>query len=521
MYSRCVVTSAASLQRQCIAKQARNHQLCLVRSKAAVAATAGLKDHTDVKPFHEVPGPKGFFQVAANIKDALTNSGKSHILTENKFEKYGPIFLDNVGVISILMLSDVNDIENLFRQDDKYPQRISVDSWVKWRENAKKAKGILIENDGPEWKRMRAQLDKKMMRPQHVASFTEDFNEVVTDFIARLKRIRATHGDGVRVPNLDMELFHWSLETIGTVLYERRFGGLLDDRDKEITDFINAVQSIFRTTEQIFAFPFWLAKYLAPSAYKDHVNAWVTIFATSKKLIDEKMEEIDVKLDKGEEVDGFLSTLLASKSLSQSEVYANISEVMLAAVDTASNTMQWVIYELARNPSIQEKLRQEINNVTNGAIVDNNALQKLPYLRAVVKETLRLYPIAGVVTRTLTKDMPIANYNIPSGTTVIASTYITGRNPDCFEDPLTFKPERWLRSAERMDKIHSFAWLPFGFGPRMCIGRRVAELEMHLLTARLIQNFSLEPITDEPIQIATRGLLVPEKSVDVKFIDIK
>lgn len=520
MYTRTAVTPL--LLRYWGGITTRNQQkLWLIsRTKATVAPATNPDTLTGPKPVSEIPGPKGFFQVASNTLEGFRYFGQGHILVEKKFAKYGPIYMEKIGLFSFVQLCNVDDIELVHRTDSKYPHRIAVQAWISWRENEKLAKGILIENDGPKWKRMRAQLDKRMMRPKHVASYTGHFNDVITDFISRLKHIRATEGKGIRVPNLDQELFHWSLETIGTVLYERRFGGFALERAQETSEFINAVQDVFRTTEKIFAFPLWLAKYISPASYKAHVKAWRTIFATGTKLIDEKMEEIQKKLDKGEEVDGFLSTLLASKSLSQSEVYANISELMLGAVDTTSNTMQWVIYELSRHPDIQERLRDEIMSVTNGDVTDHAALQKMPYLKAVIKEALRLYPIAGVVTRIIQEDVVLSGYNIPKGTTIIASTYMTGRNQDIYEDPETFRPERWLRSEQNTERIHSFAWLPFGFGPRMCIGRRVAELEMHLLTARLLQKFRLEPLSTVPLKVVTRGLFVPEKSVDVKFIDI-
>ena len=83
--------------------------------------------------------------MSANFIEAFRNIGRGHELQAEKFERYGPIYRDDLGVIALLFICDVKDIEHLLRSDSKYPQRINMDSWISWRENEKKAKGILIE----------------------------------------------------------------------------------------------------------------------------------------------------------------------------------------------------------------------------------------------------------------------------------------------------------------------------------------------------------------------------------------
>jgi len=227
------------------------------------------------------------------------------------------------------------------------------------------------------------------------------------------------------------------------------------------------------------------------------------------------------KVEQGQKVDGFLSHLLMDDKLSQGELNANISEIMLGAVDTTSNTMQWVLYHLAAEPEIQEKLHQEVMEATEGRHPTNQDLQNMPYLKAIIKEVLRLYPVAGANIRVTQEDLELRGYQIPKGTTVLGSSWVTGRDPAYFDAPDEFRPERWLRAEGHDDTAskHAFAWLPFGFGPRMCIGRRVADLEMQLLISRMAQEFRITPSNDKPLKPVTRGIIVSERSVEVNLID--
>lgn len=475
------------------------------------------EEHSDAKPFSAVPGPFAlpFLGCVHRTPDYMLNETWHEGLFKS-FEKYGPIYKENIGPLNLVFINDVDGVEKLHRQEGKYPRRAIIIPWRHWRDEQDLSRGILTE-DGSEWKRMRSVLDKQMLIPRHVATYTEDFNEVVTDFIERLRQIRK-RGNGLAVPNLDHELFHWSLETIGTVLYETRLGGLSENRLPETTQFVKAVQDLFVSLGRINFFPVKLNRIILRKWQKLHDDCWETIFRTTQKLVTEKYKEIQTKLEKDKAVSGFLPFLLAA-DLSQEEVYANIAEIMLGAVDTTSNTMQWILYELSRNATLQEELHDEVNRVVPfGKNPTYDDLQEMPLLRAMVKEALRLYPVTTFTTRVLNEEIVLCGYRVPAEATVFATLYTLGRDPKNFSDPLTFKPERWLRK-DNSETVHNFSWLPFGFGPRSCIGRRVAELEMHLLLARISQSFILTPADDEIRRSVVRGLLVPHKPVFLNFTD--
>jgi cytochrome P450 len=472
------------------------------------------------KPFSEIPGPKGLPLIGnvVGLVNFLWNREDWHTQAKKQFAKYGPIFKQKTISLELVHLAAVDAVETVHRLDGKYPRRFIVNCWKNWRAERGLAFGILI-NDGSEWKRMRTILDKRMLRPQHIAVFANTFNEVITDFIARLRRIRDEKGGGQTIPNMDHELFHWSLETIGAFLYEVRIGGLSDARDPRMNSFIQAVQDVLETTGTVNIFPPQVNRIFFRKAQKLHEDCWDRIFTTTQYLVEEKVKKLkDVNVD-GEKnsVTGFLSYLLLTE-MSLEEIHANLSELMMAAVDTTSNTVQWLLYELARHENVQKILHDEVMSILpTGQPPTYDDIHKMPYLRAIVKEALRMYPVTGVSTRVLNSDMVLCGYQVPAGTGVISHTSLLGRNPNLYVEPDSFMPERWLRTGDS-DHVHSFAWLPFGFGPRMCIGRRIAELEMHLLLARISQTFVLKP--DEKTLLSKyRGVIVPERPVNVTFVD--
>ncbi|XP_048450585.1 cholesterol side-chain cleavage enzyme, mitochondrial-like, partial [Rhincodon typus] len=139
-----------------------------------------------------------------------------------------------------------------------------------------------------------------------------------------------------------------------------------------------------------------------------------------------------------------------------------------------AHTLLFTLFELARNPSVQTALRDEVTAAYREAQGDVcKLMSSVPLLRAAIKETLRLYPIGVTLQRYPVQDIVIQNYHIPAGTMVMAGLYTMGRSPEIFPEPERYNPGRWLTTDRNY-----FQAVNFGFGMRQCIGRRVAETEI-------------------------------------------
>ncbi|KAI5107332.1 hypothetical protein C0J45_2970 [Silurus meridionalis] len=308
---------------------------------------------------------------------------------------------------------------------------------------------------------------------------------------------------------------------ISRILFETRIGCLENEIPAETQNFINSIGQMFTYTMAVTLLPKWTRKY-SPFWYC-YISAWDGIFKFACKLIDRKMEDIQMRLDAGQEVAGeYLSYLLTNTNMSKKDVYGSVAELLLAGVDTTSNTMMWALYQLSQNPKIQDTLYQEVNSIIKGdKIPTAEDITNMPYLKAVIKETLRMYPVVPTNARLLSeKDVVIGGHFFPKKTVFIMNHYAISHDEKIFPQPKVFKPERWLRDGR--ERPYPFGSIPFGFGVRGCVGKRIAELEMHLVLARIIKQFEvkLDPNV-EAVKALSRILLVADKTVNFNFLQRK
>lgn len=170
--------------------------------------------------------------------------------------------------------------------------------------------------------------------------------------------------------------------------------------------------------------------------------------------------------------------------------------LVVAGHETVASAMEWAAHLLATHPDVQERVAAEAAAVLGGPGNPTLAdVGRLPVARAVLDETLRLYPPAWVVTRRATDDDVLAGHRLPAGTLVIISPWVRHRDPDVWAEPTRFDPERFLDAdADSRVASRTGAYLPFGLGPRLCIGRDFALLEATLLVARLALRWRLAPV---------------------------
>lgn len=164
--------------------------------------------------------------------------------------------------------------------------------------------------------------------------------------------------------------------------------------------------------------------------------------------------------------------------------------MFVAGTDTTSNTLEWTMTELARHPRVLKKAQQEVRKVASGnGKVDETHLEHLHYLKAVVKEAMRLHPpVPFLVPRESIDNCNLDGYQIPAKTRVLINTYAIGRDPESWEDPLVYKPERFEDDSTDF-KDQDFRFLPFGSGRRGCPGSAFGLAVVEIALARLLYHF--------------------------------
>ncbi|TNN43955.1 Sterol 26-hydroxylase, mitochondrial [Liparis tanakae] len=392
--------------------------------------------------------------------------------------------------------------------------------WRAYRELRNQAHGPLTAM-GADWQQIRSVLNPRMLKPKHVSSYANTINEVVGDFIRRLSWLRETTGGGLMVHDLTEELYKFAFEGISSVLFETRMGCLEEAVPEETQRFIVSVGDMFRLSPVIVLFPKSLWPYLP--VWKRFVAAWDYLFKVADRLIQQKMEDIQQKVHLDQSVEGaYLTHLLLSDQMTVTEILGSVTELLLAGVDTTSNTVSWCLYQLAQHPQIQEQLYQEVMSVCPGdTLPGSEDIGRMPYLKAVVRETLRMYPVVpGNARVTVDSEIVVGGHLFPKDTLFHLCHYAVSYDEHIYPDAHAFLPQRWLRGAPDKARQHPFGSVPFGFGVRACLGRRVAELEMYLLLSRLMKHFEVGPDpAGTRVEPVTRTLLCPAKPINLQFTD--
>jgi cytochrome P450 len=211
------------------------------------------------------------------------------------------------------------------------------------------------------------------------------------------------------------------------------------------------------------------------------------------------------------EQDDVLSLLMAAmdedgSQMTLQQLRDETMTLFLAGHETTALTLAWTWYLLGENPSAEARLHEELHGVLGGRAPEPGDLERLPYLQAVVSESLRLYSPAAVMSRLATAPFSFGGYEFQTGTTAIMSQWVMHRDPRFFDNPEAFRPERWLDGLE--NRLPKGAYFPFGDGPRRCIGQGFALLDTYLVLGVLAQRFSFRLVPGHPV--------VPEQLITLR-----
>jgi cytochrome P450 len=232
-------------------------------------------------------------------------------------------------------------------------------------------------------------------------------------------------------------------------------------------------------------------------------NWWPSRFIRQKRWAMQVLDETIWRIVRERRTDGrdhgdLLSMLLAAVDeegdggrLDDRQVRNEMMTLMLAGHDTTAAALDWVWYNLARHPACVAKCHAEIDAIIGDRAATAADVPQLHYIEAVVKESLRLYPPAiGVFLRQPTTDVTIGGYRVPRGSLVSLSSYVTQRDSRWFERADQFEPERFL--SPQCDELPTYAYFPFGAGPRVCIGQSFAMTEMVLVVATILRRLNVQ-----------------------------
>ncbi|MBD0300733.1 MAG: cytochrome P450, partial [Tolypothrix sp. T3-bin4] len=195
-----------------------------------------------------------------------------------------------------------------------------------------------------------------------------------------------------------------------------------------------------------------------------------------------------------------------------------VATLMLAGHETTANALSWTWLLLAQNPEVREKLELELNQVLQGKLPTLEDLGQLVYTQQIIKESMRLYPPVPLMGRQAAVDTQIDDYEIPQGMAIMISQWVMHRHPKYFENSEAFQPERWTQEFEK--QLPKGVYIPFGDGPRICIGKGFAQMEAALLLATIAQQFQIDLVPGYSTVPQPSITLRPENGLKVQLKQI-
>jgi cytochrome P450 len=217
-----------------------------------------------------------------------------------------------------------------------------------------------------------------------------------------------------------------------------------------------------------------------------------------------------------------LSMLLLARddegqSMSDNQVRDELVTLFAAGHETTSNALAWSWYLISQHPVVEAKLHQEIDAVLNGRLPTLEDLPDLPYTEMVLKEAMRLYPPAWTLnTRQAVEDTIVSDYLVPKDRLIFVAPYVMHRRPEFFPEPERFDPQRFTPENEKA--LPRYAYIPFGAGPRVCIGNAFAMMEAHLILATIAQRFRLELDPEQEVEINPLITLSPKYGLKMRVV---
>lgn len=488
-------------------------------------------DVETIRSYEDIPGPKPIWLLGNTFRflPFIGKYGNKPLVVQLKMlrDEYGDIVkmdgLPNQRKTIFVFSSEI--IEKIYRTEGPWPQRIALEALHYYRKNRDwiyKGTYGLTTSQGEDWYNFRTKVNQHMMQPRVINPHIEQMTDIATEFIEKIRKELRNPVTLELSPSFNNEMNKWALESICAIALNHRLGCLKSNlaEDSEPQKMINSIHEMFDLMYRLELMPS-LWRIYNTRTLKKFFNVLDTLNGISIKYITQAKEKLYNETAANTRERSVLDKLLF---IDEQIACIMALDMLTAGVDTTSNTCGMLLYHLAINPRAQEKLQEEIKLALpdKELPITVQTMKNISYLKACLKESLRLSPIAIGTLRTMQDDIVIGGYKIPKNCDIILGHSLLSIDPEEFENPNEFIPERWIRGEQNFPSAknaHPFSYMPFGFGARTCVGRRFAEFEIEILVLKLLQNFRIE-WHHPPIELNSRLINTIASPLTFKLIDL-
>ena len=393
--------------------------------------------------------------------------------TKAHFEK--PIVLGGLSIGRVALVNDPAAIRRVLMENSRNYHK----DWLQRRVLSAGLTNGLLTAEGNQWR-----IQRRALAPLFARRTILSFSAAMSDAAARL--VERLNGRAGQVADLAVEATRLTLEVLERTMFSDGLGRNPEDIRVAMKSYFEAIGRLdpFDVLGVPAAVP-RLSRWKVWPMLRVFESAIDTIVSTRRRRIAENPDSVPRDI---------LTLLLEARDpetgegLSEVEVRANILTFIAAGHETTANSITWTLYLLSQSPEWRERVQAEANRELDGDI--DGITERLTETRAVIEEAMRLYPPIAAISRAATGPDELAGVAIKRGTMVVVAPYVLHRHRALWDDPDRFDPNRFLGKAR--DAIDRFAYLPFGVGPRICIGNSFALQEASIVVATVMRHFTLQ-----------------------------
>ncbi|KAJ4899856.1 hypothetical protein Rs2_13807 [Raphanus sativus] len=398
--------------------------------------------------------------------------------------RYGPLMLLHFGRVPVLVVSSAEVAHDVMKTHDRLFANRPITKTVDKVTNG--GRDLVFAPYGEYWRNIKTLCIVHLLTNKMVRSFHKDREEEINILMEKLGKASSSSS----TINLSQLFITLTSDVMSKVALGRKYSS-----DQDTID----IKTLVRTFARILG-TFPVANYIPSLAWIDWIRRLDGKVEDVSKTFDDFLEKVvqEHDVDAEKKRSGFVDTLLSIQRekmtpfvFDKSDIKLIILDMFLGGSATTSSLLEWTMTELMRHPECMRKLRDEICSVSmHNLYVNEEDIEKMNYLNAVIKETLRLHPpLSVLIPRQLSEDIKLKGYDIAAGTQVIINAWAIQRdNATWGPDAEEFKPERHLNSSWDFQG-QDYKFIPFGSGRRLCPGIRLALVLVEVTVANLVKRF--------------------------------
>ena len=414
-----------------------------------------------------------------------------HVLLHQLLRTYGD-FIRWRGFQDVYVVNHPDFIRPVLTQDYRHFSKRTID----YRVLAQVMGNGLVTNDGPGWVRQRA-LMQPMFGNRRINAFDGTINALTSSVMDEWET--RVGGGTVRI---DCEMSRLTFGIVGATL----FGSDIERHAGEVAEILEVANLNPLEPRALMTLYSWVPT--------PHNLKWRRAVRRLDRIVYGMIEERRRRGAGGEDILDYLIRALDDENgegMDQRQMRDEVVTLMLAGHETSANALAWTLYLLGKHPDVETRLAENLAATLGGAAATADDLPRIPYLKQVVQESMRLYPPVWAYARKSEQQEEFNGYLLPANAYVAVVPYALHRHPEFWTDPERFDPDRFEPS--RGDARHPYSYLPFAAGPRTCIGAGMAMLETQLVLAQILQRFKVHLVPDHPIDTTAKVTLKPRHGI--------